>query len=199
MIIFVTHKTKQEKIKHQNASEWNYGWKNRNDRSACVNIFSEHLLTDSSSIIFEWIPHHIIDHTLIFIHWHFYITYTLLIHWLLRHTLIFTIHCSTRISFLEKISLLRNWNNRTNDPWGGLFSKSISLNEIFSFWKPKISSTEMFHESIEKQFNWDLMLRYTVKSTLLQYFMKYCERKISRCIHPLINASTYYNEVSVNG
>ena len=52
------------------------------------------------------------------------------------------------------------------------FWKSISLNEIFIFWKPKISFTEMFHESMENQFSWNLMLRY----------MKYSERKISQCI-----------------
>ena len=37
------------------------------------------------------------------------------------------------------------------------FEKSISLNEIFSFWKLKISFIEMFHESVKKQFNWNLM------------------------------------------
>ena len=63
-------------------------------------------------------------------------------------------------------SLLRNYNNRTNDAWGGFLWKSISLNKIFSFWKLKISFTEMFHESIKKQFNWDLMERYTLKLTL---------------------------------
>ena len=31
--------------------------------------------------------------------------------------------------------------------WGGFFWKSISLNEIFIFWKLKISFTEIFHES----------------------------------------------------
>ena len=40
------------------------------------------------------------------------------------------------------------------------------LNEIFSFWKPKISLAGMFHESLIKQFSWNLMLRYTVKLTL---------------------------------
>ena len=61
-------------------------------------------------------------------------------------------------------SLLRNY--RVNDSWDGFFWKSISLNEIFSFWKLKISFTEMFHESLKKQFNWNLMLRYTVKLAL---------------------------------
>ena len=28
---------------------------------------------------------------------------------------------------------------------------------LFSFWKLKISFTEMFHESVKKQFNWNLM------------------------------------------
>ena len=34
---------------------------------------------------------------------------------------------------------------------------SFSLNQIFSFWKLKISFTEMFHESVKKQFNWNLI------------------------------------------
>ena len=34
----------------------------------------------------------------------------------------------------------------------------------------------------KKQFNWNLMERYTVKLTLNQYFMKHSERKISQCI-----------------
>ena len=38
-----------------------------------------------------------------------------------------------------------------------LLWRSISLNEIFSFWKLKISFTKMFHESVKKQFNWNLI------------------------------------------
>ena len=37
----------------------------------------------------------------------------------------------------------------------------------------------MFNESFEKQFNWNLMLRYIMKITLNKYFMKHSERKIS--------------------
>ena len=37
----------------------------------------------------------------------------------------------------------------------------------------------MFHEGLEKQFSWNLMLRYTVKLKLNQYFMKYYARKFS--------------------
>ena len=33
----------------------------------------------------------------------------------------------------------------------------------------------MFHESLKKQFNWNIMLRYTVKLTLNWYFMKYSQ------------------------
>ena len=101
-------------------------------------------------------------------------------HWLLHHTMIFIIHHNIRFSFLQiTSSLLRNWNNRTNDAWGGFFWNCISLSEIFSFWKPKISFTEMFHESIEKQFN----LNY--------YFMKYSKRKISQYILPFTQLSEY--------
>ena len=49
----------------------------------------------------------------------------------------------------------------------------------------------MFHESWKNQFNWNLMLRYTVKLTLNYYFMKYyqhfmkcSERKVSQGILP---------------
>ena len=38
-----------------------------------------------------------------------------------------------------------------------VFLRSISLNEIFSFWKLKISLTDMFPESVKKQFDWNLM------------------------------------------
>ena len=51
----------------------------------------------------------------------------------------------------------------------------------------------MFHESLEKQFNWNLMLRYTVKLTLNKYFMKYPERKISHCILPF--KSIYFSYI----
>ena len=65
---------------------------------------------------------------------------------------------STSFSFLQiSSSLWRNWDNRTNDAWGGFLWKSISLNKIFSFWKLKISFTEMFHESVKKQFSWNLL------------------------------------------
>ena len=43
----------------------------------------------------------------------------------------------------------------------------------------------MFHESLKKQFNWNLIFRCTVKLTLNYYFMKYSERKISQCVLPL--------------
>ena len=42
---------------------------------------------------------------------------------------------------------LKQW---TNDAWGGFLFFFISLNEIFGFWKLKISFTEMFHESVKK-------------------------------------------------
>ena len=42
----------------------------------------------------------------------------------------------------------------------------------------------MFHESLKKQFHFNLMLRHTVKLTLNYYFIKYSERKILQCILP---------------
>ena len=57
---------------------------------------------------------------------------------------------STRFSFLQiSSSLWRNWNNRTDDAWGGFLWKSISQNEIFSFWKLKNSFTKIFHGSVK--------------------------------------------------
>ena len=68
--------------------------------------------------------------------------------------------------FTNNFFSITQLNNRTNDSWGGFFWRSISQNEVFSFWKPKISFAEVFHESLKNQFNWNLMLRYTVKLTL---------------------------------
>ena len=39
--------------------------------------------------------------------------------------------------------------------------RSFKLLKVLSF-----SFIEMFHESFEKQFDWNLLLRYTMKSTL---------------------------------
>ena len=61
--------------------------------------------------------------------------------------------------------------------------EAVSSEEIFHR-TLKISFTEVFHESLKKQFNWNLMLRYTVKLTLNEHFMKYSEKKISQCILP---------------
>ena len=134
--------------------------KNVNNRSACVNIFSEHLLTDKRRY---YVRMNSISYYLsctdfygsIFLYYlHLCIDY-FIIYWFLQFT---TIHV---LLFLEIV--LSNWNNRTNDAWGGVFWKSISKNEIFSFWKPKISFTEMYHESIEKQFNIKIHCEINVK------------------------------------
>ena len=167
-------KQNKKKPKDQNASKWNYGWKNRNDRSACVKFFSEHYTRmNSTSHYWSYNDFYTLPFLLLTL-------YLYSMHCILHHKLIFTIHYSTRFSFLQiTFSLLRNWNNRTNNVWAGFFCKCISLNEVFCFWKPKISFTEMSHESIEKQFN----LNY--------YFMKYSERKISQCILPFTQLSEY--------
>ena len=46
----------------------------------------------------------------------------------------------------------------------------------------------MFNKSLENQFNWNLMLRYAVKSTLNQYFMKYSEKNFT--VYPSLNNDT---------
>ena len=77
------------------------------------------------------------------------------VYWLLHQILIFTIHYRTCFSFLQiTSSLLRNWNNRTNDAGGGCFWRSISENEIFTFWKLNISFIEKFHESLKNSLIW---------------------------------------------
>ena len=49
--------------------------KTRSDKSACANIFLEPTLTINAGIILEWIHHHVIGHTLTFIHWLLMIIY----------------------------------------------------------------------------------------------------------------------------
>ena len=101
---------------------------------------------------------------LLIMRWFLYIDiFILLTLKLIHHALITSLQY--KFSFLKTtFSLLRNWNDETNDVRVVSFEKV--LNNIFSSWKPKISFTEMFRESTEKQFNWNLMLRHTVKSTL---------------------------------
>ena len=65
-IIFVIHKTKT-KTKSRGSKRA----QNRNDRSACENMFSEFL----SGILFKEKQHHTIDHTSIFIQCYFYAAY----------------------------------------------------------------------------------------------------------------------------
>ena len=50
--------------------------KNRIDRRARVNIFSELLLTDKPRYYLRMNVNHTMDHTLIFMDGHFYITYS---------------------------------------------------------------------------------------------------------------------------
>ena len=59
--------------------------------------------------------------------------------------------------FTSNFFSITQLNNRINDVWDDSFWKSI--------WKPKISFIEMIHESLEKQFSWNLMLKHTMKLT----------------------------------
>ena len=52
--------------------------------------------------------------------------------------------------FTNKFFFMTQLKQWTNDAWGGFLFFFISLNEIFGFWKLKISFTEMFHESVKK-------------------------------------------------
>ena len=140
-------------------------------------FFSEHYIRMNSTSHY-WSYNDF--YTLTFLYYLHFTYIACIVYFIIVYFIIFTIHYSTRFSSLQiTFSLLSNWNNRTNDVWAGFFCKCISLNEVFSFWKPKISFTEMFHESIEKQFN----LNY--------YFMKYSKRKISQYILPFTQLSEY--------
>ena len=103
--------------------------------------------------------YHTIDHTLIFINW-------LLIHvilhlcsmrWLLysyailHHILIFTIHYS--FHFNKKLFL-----------YYAIKTIELMMGGLASF--EKVFHWTKYHESLKKQFNWNLMLRYTEKLTL---------------------------------
>ena len=72
-------KQKQKNQKDQNVSEWNHGWKTGTTKKHVLAYFQNFCWLTNSSIIFEWMLHHTIDHTMIFIYWllfTFYITYT---------------------------------------------------------------------------------------------------------------------------
>ena len=96
---------------------WMKPWsKNRNDRSACANIFSEFLLSNKFQ---HYLGMNAISYNWSYIEFYRVITYasyitytykyTYSMHWLLHHILIFKIHHSTRFSFLQITStLLRN-------------------------------------------------------------------------------------------
>ena len=64
----------------------------------------------------------------------------------------------------------------------------------FQLLKTKKFLNEMFHECFEKQFTWNLMLRYTMKLTINQYFMNYTERKILQCSLHFRNLNYIANE-----
>ena len=107
LLLIKQKQTNNNKKKYQNASKWNLGWKNRSDRSAS-NIFSEDLLTDKF--------------------WNYLRMKSASNYW---SYIDFVTHHSTRFSFLERTSLLRNWNNRTNDAWVVLYNLSKHL----SWWR----------------------------------------------------------------
>ena len=127
-------KQNKKKSKDQNASEWNYGWKNRIDRSAFVDVFSEHLLTDkfrhlrmnSTSCYGSYIDLYTLK---------FYITYTL--H--RKHALV----TSSYIDFYNSLqymffitSLLRNRNNRTRE--------AVSSEKVFHWTKFSAFESQKF-------------------------------------------------------
>ena len=87
---------KMTKQRDPHVSEWNHDW---TTGTAELHIFRTSVNWQCSNwLTFHWMLHHTIDHTLIFIHWHFYITYTYTylcnMHWLLRHIRYATVQVS---------------------------------------------------------------------------------------------------------
>ena len=153
MINIFCSNQKQKNQKDQNVSEWNHGSNTGTTKKHVLAYFQKFGWLTNSSIIFKWMLYHTIDHTIIFIYWLLF-TFILLTLITIQYALI-TLTLLRYTFFILQItsSLLRNENNRINDAWGGFFWKSI--------WKLKISFTEIFHGSLRKQFNWNLMLRHT--------------------------------------
>ena len=79
ILIDLLLKTKTRKSKRPNVSEWNHGWKTGTTKKHVLAYFQNFCWLTNSNMIFEWMLHHTIDHTMIFIYWllfAFYITYT---------------------------------------------------------------------------------------------------------------------------
>ena len=124
---------------------------NRNNKSACVNIFSEVLLTGKfrQHLRMNWMnASHTIDHTLVFIHWLlifilvfiliFILTFILVTILILltliiiQHALIVALYIdfcnSLQYSFFiftNDSSILRNWNNR-------MTRETVSFEKVFN-------------------------------------------------------------------
>ena len=144
---------KQEKNSKRPKFFWIKQWlTNMHGKIAWINIFLELMSTDK-------FRHYLRMNATPYIDFYTLITFTSYITYTYNYTvcidyfiviLIFTIHYGTCFSFLQVTSsLLHNYNNRINDAWDSIFWKSISLNEVFSFWKLKIYFTEIFHESLK--------------------------------------------------
>ena len=72
-------KQNKKNQRDQNVSEWNHGWNTGTTKKHVLAYFQNFGWLTNSSIIFEWMLYHTIDHTIIFIYWllfTFYITYT---------------------------------------------------------------------------------------------------------------------------
>ena len=72
-------KQKQKSQKDQSVSEWNHTWKTGATKKHMLAYFQNFGWMTNSSIIFEWVLHLTIDHTMIFMYWLLftcYITYT---------------------------------------------------------------------------------------------------------------------------
>ena len=121
----------------------------------------------NSSIIFEWMLHHSIDHKMI-LYINYFLHFILLTLRTIQDALIMHFYNSLEyIFFIFRNNFFSIMQLKLhNDVWGGFFWKSIWLNKIFSFGNLKISFTEIFNDRFKKEFKWNLMLRYTVKLML---------------------------------
>ena len=164
IITFATHKTKTKKNqKDQKISELNHGWKTGMTEVHVLTYFQTSIDCKNSSIIFKWMLHHTFDHKLTFIHWHCYITYTCtyiacidyFIIWCLQFAAVHVFHFYKSFLYcaIKTIELMTH--------------QAVSFEKVFNWskfliLKAKIYFPEMFHESLEKQFSLNLMLRYTM-------------------------------------
>ena len=98
----------------------------------------------------------------------FYLHFTYTVY-SMYHLLIFTIHYNTRFSFELQItsSLLRIETIVLMTRKAVSFEKVFHWTKFLAFESQTFFFTEMFHESIDKQFNWDFKIHCEINVKLI--------------------------------